>query len=157
MGRLSDTSDYIVQMDVLDREVCWRLIARTRFGRVGFVVDGRPGVLPVNCGVFNHQVVFRTGGETTLGAMSDGSPVVFETDHTDEVAESGWSVVVNGHLSRVTATDELTRRAEFELHPWASGVKDRWMKIIPTEVTGRTVSRHREPSAGVHVPYMPPD
>jgi uncharacterized protein len=89
VGRVSGRSDYIVQMDVLDLDVCWRLIARTRFGRVGFVIDGQPGVLPVNCGVLNRQVVFRTGSDTTLGAMDDRSAVVFETDHTDEVAESG--------------------------------------------------------------------
>jgi uncharacterized protein len=157
MGRLSDTSDYVVQMDVLDPDVCWRLIARTRFGRVGFFVDGQPGVLPVNCGVLNRQVVFRTGSETTLGAMDDRSAVVFETDHIDEVAEAGWSVVVKGHLSRVSDADELAMVAEFELHPWAPGVKDRWMKIEPTEVTGRAVSRHRELSAGAHASYMPPD
>ena len=111
----------------------------------------------MNCGVLNRQVVFRTGSETTLGAMDDRSAVVFETDHTDDVAESGWSVVVKGHLSRITDADELAMVAEFELHPWAPGVKDRWMKIVPTEVTGRAVSRHREPSAGAHVSYMPPD
>ena len=42
MGRLSDMSDYVVQMDVVDPDVCWRLIARTRFGRVGFVIDASP-------------------------------------------------------------------------------------------------------------------
>jgi hypothetical protein len=30
MSGLSDTSDYVVQMDALDPDVCWRLIARTR-------------------------------------------------------------------------------------------------------------------------------
>jgi uncharacterized protein len=157
MSWLSDTSDYVVQMDALDPDVCWRLIARTRFGRVAFVIDGQPGVLPVNCGVLNRQIVFRTGSETTLGAMEDRSAVVFETDHTDAVAEAGWSVVVKGHLSRVTDADELAMVAEFELHPWAPGVKDRWMKIVSTEVTGRSVSRHRQLSVGDHVSYMPPD
>jgi nitroimidazol reductase NimA-like FMN-containing flavoprotein (pyridoxamine 5'-phosphate oxidase superfamily) len=157
MGALSERSEYLVQMDALDTDVCWRLISRTRFGRIGFVVDGNPGVLPVNCGVLNRQVVFRTGYNTTLGAMDDGSEVVFETDHTDEVAEAGWSVVIKGNITRVSDLDELARLAEFELHPWAPGVKDRWMKVVPTEVTGRVVSRHRRLPLGVHVPYMPAD
>jgi hypothetical protein len=31
------------------------------------------------------------------------------------------------------------------------------MKIVPTEVTGRSVSRHRQLSVDEHLPYMPPD
>lgn len=45
--------------------------------------------------------------------------------------------------------------AEFELHPRAPGLRDRCMKIVPTQVTGRAVSRHREPSPSGHVSYMP--
>ena len=41
------------------------------------------------------------------------------------------------------------------LHPWVEGVQDRWMKIVPSAVTGRITSRHRAPISGI--PYMPPD
>jgi hypothetical protein len=83
--------------------------------------------------------------------------VTFECDDTDSVAESGWSVVVRGRLCAVVDPCELARLAESDLHPWAPGVKDRWMKITPTEVTGRVVRRHRDLPPGVHVPSMPPD
>jgi nitroimidazol reductase NimA-like FMN-containing flavoprotein (pyridoxamine 5'-phosphate oxidase superfamily) len=152
-----DTSDYVVQMDVLDSSLCWRLIARTRFGRVGFLSAGEVRMLPVNCGVLDRQVVFRTGDDTSLGGLDDATSVVFETDHVDDVAESGWSVVVTGNLHRVVDADELTRLTEFGLHPWAPGRKDRWLKVVPTEITGRAVSRHRLLPPGVHVPSMPPD
>jgi uncharacterized protein len=157
MGWSTDPSEYVVDMDELDIEVCWWLVARTRFGRVAFVLDGVPAVRPVNCGALNRQVVFRTGADTTLGQMAGGSPVAFELDHTDQVSESGWSVIVTGQLWPVTEAAELALLAEFELHPWAPGVKDRWMKVIPTAVTGREVTRHRDVSPGAHVPYMPPD
>lgn len=155
-GDISD-SDYVVEMDALENSLCWRLIARTRFGRIGFAGAGELRVLPVNCGVLDRQVVFRTADDTSLGGLDDGTPAVFETDHVDDVAESGWSVVVKGNVRRVVDADELARLAEFELHPWAPGLKDRWMKIVPSEVTGRVVSRHRLLSPGVHVPSMPPD
>jgi nitroimidazol reductase NimA-like FMN-containing flavoprotein (pyridoxamine 5'-phosphate oxidase superfamily) len=150
-------SEYIVSMDELDTDVCWRLLARTRFGRVGFVADGELRALPVNCGVLKRQVVFRTGSETTLGRLVGGSSVTFECDHTDPVAESGWSVVVKGHIWRVDDANELARLSEFDVHPWAPGVRDRWMKIIPTQVTGRVITRRRDVPTGVHVPYMRPD
>jgi uncharacterized protein len=157
MGSNTGPSEFVVDMDELDIEVCWWLIARTRFGRVAFVADGVPAVRPVNCGVLNRQVVFRTGADSALGQMADGTPVAFEVDQTDEVAKSGWSVIVTGHLSPVTDADELDRLAEFELHPWAPGVRDRWMKVIPTGVTGREVTRHRDLATSGQTPYMPPD
>ena len=82
--------------------------------------------------------------DSALGRMPDGSPVAFEVDQTDEVAKSGWSVIVSGHLSSVTDAEELDRLAELELHPWAPGRRDRWIKVTPTTVTGREVTRHRD-------------
>ncbi len=157
MASLTDPSDYVVSIDELAADACWRLIGRSRVGRLGFVVAGQPRVLPVNSGVLDRQVVFRTSGESTLGGLINGSNVTFECDHTDPVAESGWSVVVRGRLWAVVDPDELARLADSELHPWAPGVKDRWMKIAPTEVTGRIVTRHRKLPPGVHVPSMPPN
>jgi uncharacterized protein len=149
-------TEYVVEMEELDVEVCWWLVARTRFGRVAFTLDGMPAVRPVNCGVLNCQVVFRTGTDTTLGRLTDGSPVALEVDRTDEIAESGWSVIVTGHLWPVTEADELARLAEFELHPWAPGTRDRWLKVVPVAVTGREVTRHRNVEAGERAPHMPP-
>jgi nitroimidazol reductase NimA-like FMN-containing flavoprotein (pyridoxamine 5'-phosphate oxidase superfamily) len=158
MEPLTDSSDYSISMDVLDTEVCWRLISRTRFGRVGFVVDGEPGVLPVNCGVLDRQLVFRTGRDMTLGQLAGGTTVAFEFDHLDPVAESGWSVLVRGSIWVVDDPDELARLTALDnLHPWAPGVKDRYMKIVPAKITGRVISRHRDLPPGIHVPYMPPD
>jgi nitroimidazol reductase NimA-like FMN-containing flavoprotein (pyridoxamine 5'-phosphate oxidase superfamily) len=158
MGPRNDAHEYIVSMDVLDTDVCWRLIARTRFGRVGFVADDELTVLPVNCGVLDRQLVFRTDRDTTLGRLDDGTTVAFEFDHIDVIAESGWSVLVRGTIGVVDDPDELTRLAELDdLHPWAPGAKDRYMKIVPSKITGRVVSRHRDLPSGVHVPYMPPD
>ena len=144
MGSSPGPSEFVVEMDELDIEVCWWLVARTRFGRVAFVADGVPAVRPVNCGVLERHVVFRTGADSALGRMPDGSPVAFEVDQTDEVAKSGWSVIVSGHLSSVTDAEELDRLAELELHPWAPGRRDRWIKVTPTTVTGREVTRHRD-------------
>ena len=157
MGSSTDPSEFVVDMDELDIEVCWWLIARTRFGRVAFIADGVPAVRPVNCGVLNRHVVFRTGSASVLGRLPDGSAVAFEVDQTDPVAKSGWSVIVRGQLSPVTDPDELGRLAELDLHPWAPGLRDRWMKVTPTEVTGREVTRHRDLTASGPTSSMPPD
>jgi nitroimidazol reductase NimA-like FMN-containing flavoprotein (pyridoxamine 5'-phosphate oxidase superfamily) len=151
------SDDYEIIADELDEETCWRLIARAGFGRVGFVQDGEVVVLPVNSAVSDERVIFRTAEDSSLAAAGDGAMVAFEADHTDRAAESGWSVVVRGHLWDVTERPEASSWREYAVRPWAPGPRNRWMMIEPTLVTGRTIQRHRNLPAGARMPYMPPD
>ena len=107
-----------------------------------FCQDGEPGALPVNCAVADRTIVFRTSADTTFFEFSHGSRVAFEADHTDHIAESGWSVLVRGTLHEVTDPAEIDALASLPVHPWAPGTRDRWMRIVPDNVTGRTISRH---------------
>ena len=149
--------DYDISMSDLDEETCWRLVARAGFGRVAFVDDNfELAVLPVNAGVHDRSVIFRTSSATSLARRGAGSEVTFEADHTDRVAESGWSVVVHGRLWDVT--DEAAADwNELAVRAWAPPPRDRWMKIEPSRVSGRMLERHRRFEAGQRVPYMPPD
>lgn len=149
--------EYEITADELDEPTCWRLLARAGFGRVGFVHDGAVFVLPVNAAVDRQRVVFRTGDHTSLAAAGDGAVVAFEADHTDQVAESGWSVLLRGWLHAVTDEVEVAGLRESGLRAWAPGAHDRWMAITPTHVSGRMIQRHRNLSAGRRPPYMPPD
>lgn len=144
-------------MDELDEPTCWRLLSRARFGRVGFVRDGEVIVVPVNAIVARDGIAFRTANDTSLAAAGDGAAVAFEADHTDQVAESGWSVLVRGRLWSVTGDTEIAELRESNLRPWAPAPRDHWMKIAPTGVTGRMIQRHRNLPPGCHVPYMAPD
>ena len=146
-----------VWVDDLDEAVCWRLLARTVVGRVGFIDDGEPCVLPVNYGVAGDAIVFRTGSETTLHDLGDAARVAFEIDAADIKAETGWSIVVRGHLSEVVDAGERDLLAAVAIHPWAPGVRDHWMRVTPSKVTGRAISRRRSRVDGSLLPYMPPD
>jgi nitroimidazol reductase NimA-like FMN-containing flavoprotein (pyridoxamine 5'-phosphate oxidase superfamily) len=142
----------------LDEETCWRLLARAGFGRIGFAdADGEQVVLPVNAGIDARRVVFRTSEASSLARLGGGSNVAFEADHTDPVAESGWSIVVRGRAWEVTDEQVPERWNEFAVHPWAPPPRHRWMVIEPGRVTGRMVERHRRLAPGSRVPYMPPD
>lgn len=150
--------EYDVAVTELDEETCWRLLARAGFGRVGFVdMDDELVVLPVNAGVHDRRVIFRTAEGTSFARRGDGSMVAFEADHTDTVAEAGWSVIVRGRLWDVSDAPVPAEWHEFAVHPWAPPPRDRWMAIDPVRVTGRMVERHRRVSAGTRVPYMAPD
>lgn len=135
--------EYDVTVDEVDEEMCWRLVTRAGFGRVGFIHDGEVAVLPVNATVSQHRVVFRTAVGTSLAAAGDGSAVVFEADDTDRMAESGWSVVVRGRLWDVTERTETKSWNERLVRPWAPSSRDVWMMIEPSSITGRRIERRR--------------
>ena len=133
---------HIVNYEDLEESVCWRLITRVSVGRVGFVFDDEPFVLPVNCVAVDGKIAFRTAGDSMLHALGDGVRVAFEADHVDPVAESGWSVLVRGNLWEVGDRDLRSRLDGMATHPWAPGPIDRWMLIVPAVVSGRSITRH---------------
>ncbi len=133
---------YVVSYEDLEESVCWRLITRVAVGRVGFVFDDEPFVLPVNCAVVDGKIAFRTAGDSMLHTLGGGVRVAFEADHVDPVAESGWSVLVRGNLWEVVDEDVRGLLAGATTHPWAPGPIDRWMIIVPDIVSGRAITRH---------------
>ena len=146
----------MVRTEGLGVDTCWRLLAAQPVGRVGFVADGYPIVLPVNHVVDGHSIVVRTGRHGLLATVGGGQAVAFEVDSTDAFSETGWSVIVSGYASEVRDPTEQAQVSGLPLHPWATGTKDRWIRIVPRLVTGRSISRRRSPD-GHLVPYMPAD
>ena len=110
-------------------------------GRVGFVVAGRPQVLPVTFASDpDGVVVFRTTSDSLLVSVAS-KPVVFEVDGVDAAARSGWSVCVHGFAREVTDQDDPIARRLLEcgVVSWAPGARDRWFAVIPHEITGRSI------------------
>ncbi len=153
---MSDTT-YTVTMHELDEAVCCRLLDRVRFGRVAFEIDDEISVLPVNAIFSGGELYFRTATGSPLHRLGNNHPVAFESDHLDEVAESGWSVLVRGFASFVVDDATLAALSQSDVHPWAPGRRDCWIRIPAESVTGRLIERHADLLPGEHLPYMPPD
>lgn len=151
--------EYEILVDDLDEATCWRLLSRAGFGRVGFL-DGEEDlvVLPVNAAVVHDRIMIRTAEGTSLArAATSGGRVAFEADHTDRVAESGWSVLVRGHLRDVTDAEERRHVDDLTVRPWMPGPRDVWLTIDPFEVTGRSIHRRRRIPPPFGVSSMPID
>lgn len=116
------------------------MLARERLGRVAFMDDLGPVVMPVNFVLDRHAVVFRTDDGTKLDAAVRGSRVAFEIDGTDDAARTGWSVMIRGEAVEVTDQAELARLGRLPLHPWAPGPKAHYVRILPARLTGRRTS-----------------
>jgi nitroimidazol reductase NimA-like FMN-containing flavoprotein (pyridoxamine 5'-phosphate oxidase superfamily) len=126
-------------MEHLSTENCWDLLRSTPVGRVVVEVDGGPEVFPVNHVVDSRTIAFRTAPGTKLAGLRRMASTCFEADDLDPEHESGWSVLVKGRVHEVTDPEELRRLGTLPLALWTTGVKDHWVRIRPTEVTGRRI------------------
>jgi uncharacterized protein len=124
----------LAEREVLDE------IARASVGRVAFVVDGWPVVLPVNFVMDGRDVVFRTDPGAKLTA-SAGGRVCFQADGSDSLYERGWSALGFGIADRVVDPEELERLQQKGLRPWAGGAKAFWVRIRVQQWTGRRLPR----------------
>ena len=119
---------------------CLNLLGRSGVGRVAFTSTGEIMVLPVNFAVTGKTIIFRTAPDTLLALHADAK-VSFQADRFDEARHEGWSVLVHGHAHRIL--DELdVRRLEHvtRLEPWAAGARDVYVRIAPTQISGRRIS-----------------
>ena len=125
-------------LEIIPRKECLLLLAGQKVGRLGFVVDGQPMVLPVNYAIQGDVVVFRTGEGSKLDA-AHGTKVAFEVDDVDSDAGSGWSVVVQGVAEEIAAggdwLDESLRAGAGST--WIPAPADHYVRITPNVISGR--------------------
>ncbi|MFS8204741.1 pyridoxamine 5'-phosphate oxidase family protein [Streptomyces sp. CWNU-52B] len=118
-----------------------RALLRTHgVGRIAVSTPEGPVVVPVNYGVVEGDIVFRTA-PGAAPARAAGHLVAFEVDRVDDALSRGWSVLVRGHARTVTdpATVRLLTESAHST-PWAGGERDLWIRIAPVAVTGRRIT-----------------
>jgi nitroimidazol reductase NimA-like FMN-containing flavoprotein (pyridoxamine 5'-phosphate oxidase superfamily) len=121
---------------ILDDAECAALLPTQRVGRVA-VTGEHVGVYPVVYAVLDGDVVFRTApGEKLIAAVLH-RPVTFEVDDYDPERRSGWSVNVVGTPREIVNPDELERAHGLDLPAWAGEVRDHFVRIETTTMTGR--------------------
>ena len=120
----------------LSRQECFELLAEKVVGRVAYVDDDGPVVLPVNYVLDNETVLFRTSASSLLAAHLRDGTVAFQVDEVDEVTEYGWSVLLRG-----VATLEQPKGTGPANHPrpspWVQGSRNLVVRISPHMLTGR--------------------
>lgn len=115
---------------------CRDLMGSTSVGRVGFVDEDGPVVLPVNYVLEGNDVLFRTSPANSIGRHLDGARVAFEVDEFDDYTQSGWSVLVRGTAAFVGA-DDHSRDHTLQPFAWAAGSRHQVVRVSPSSVTGR--------------------
>jgi hypothetical protein len=127
------------QLERLSQAECHQLLAPRGIGRIGFPAASGMMILPVNYEVTGGTIVVRTGEGSVIGPHGDG-PVSFLADHFDLELGQGWSVLVLGEAHRVLQPAELQLlRERVGLRPWPVGEHDLFIRIVPTQLTGRRI------------------
>lgn len=138
----ADTQLEDTQLEELSENECWLQLALTPIGRIAFIVDGRPVVLPVNYRLLGRESGLGLIIRTRSGNAIDRAPghVAFEIDGIDPEHERGWSVLVSGVL-RHLEPDEIKRFSNgFDPKPWPQRQRTSWLCIAPQAVSGRRLN-----------------
>jgi nitroimidazol reductase NimA-like FMN-containing flavoprotein (pyridoxamine 5'-phosphate oxidase superfamily) len=128
-------------IEALSVSDCVSLLRDNNFGRVAFVVDDYPVVLPVNYRLAmlggRRWVALRTRPGNVID--HPGMNVAFEVDGIDPVHRTGWSVLVRGTLDHVDP-DAPAIREHFDSEPWLLTNREAWLIIEPVVITGRRLN-----------------
>src|SRR4029450_10243893 len=89
---------------------------------------------------------------TKLRGLLDSPKVCFEVDGVDADAQTGWSVLVKGRAAELSRAADLRAVADLPLRIWSIGPKGHWIRILPTEVTGREIHPRAAGSAPSQTP-----
>lgn len=120
--------------EIGDQE-CRELLASRTIGRVAWTSPTGPIVLPITYTLDGDLIVFRTSPTSVLSNLASDYRVAFEIDDFDEVAMTGWSVLVRGVCSEI-GVERLNPLPK----PWAPGARNLVLGISPYRVTGRRVA-----------------
>ena len=131
----------------LDRATSEAVLRRNHIGRIAFT--GRYGltVLPVNYKLHDGAIVFRTaqdsptGEDLRTGIAHAEYQVAFEIDQIDPQTREGWSVLIHGPAHHMSTGDERAAVLESGVEPWPGGAREHAIRIAPSTITGRRLSR----------------
>ncbi|MGX1162235.1 nitroimidazol reductase NimA-like FMN-containing flavoprotein (pyridoxamine 5'-phosphate oxidase superfamily) [Arthrobacter sp. SLBN-100] len=113
----------------------WRLLEGTRHGRLVVSVAGEPDIFPVNYVTADRKIYLRTAPGNKLAQLTINSAVLFETDGI--LPDEAWSVVLRGTARVLSSSSELEAVEALGLKTWVPTLKDFYVEIDPTSVSGR--------------------
>lgn len=121
----------------LDRGECLELLSAKKVGRLGFLSENGPQILPMNYVKVEDAVILRTVAFGVAARDALDQQVAFEVDEIDDFLEAGWSVLVVGPARLLTdeQREQLAQGAAPE--PWAEGPRTLFVSVTCQQVTGR--------------------
>jgi nitroimidazol reductase NimA-like FMN-containing flavoprotein (pyridoxamine 5'-phosphate oxidase superfamily) len=137
---MDETPTPVVALTV---EQCWERLAQQELGRlvthVGEILD----IFPVNYVIDRGGVLFRTGQGSKLFELTINDEVLFEVD--DYTESEAWSVIARGRAHPLETFADIEQADGLGLRPWIPTLKYIYVRIEPTQLSGRAFLRGPEP------------
>lgn len=119
----------------LARTEAWTLLQGRTMGRLAVSADGQPDIFPINYYADENSIFMRTAPGTKLLELTVNQSVAFETDVYGP--HEAWSVVVKGRAVVLEHQAEISAAMSLPLRSWLPTEKPVFVRILPTNVTGR--------------------
>ena len=127
----------------LSEAECWAQLHSAGLGRLATGAKGIVDIFPVNYLVHNEAILFRSAPGSKLVNLTAAPLVAFEADGFD--GRWHWSVVVHGRATRLDNDEDIAESGVMDLAPWSPSPKHNFVRIIPTDITGRRIDRFAFP------------
>ena len=135
--RFSD-GDLTDKFRPMSRSRCQVLLDSQSIGRVAWQAADGPQILPVTYASRDGTIIFRTSPYGVLSELVRPTDVALEIDELNQESRQVWSVVVQGRAQGIAEPDQLVRMwAVGGVVPWAPGLRNVFIHIIPHRITGR--------------------
>ena len=133
------------QLEALTDDECGLLLDLSSVGRIAFVVDGLPVILPINYRSLSDKfdqrwILIRTRPGTSIDRAPE--KVAFEIDGIDHENHKGWSVLTRGVLRHLNDDEIEQLSTRFDPKPWARHERSSWLAITPELITGRRLQNN---------------
>jgi uncharacterized protein len=128
-------------VQVIDEAECRALLRIKRIGRIAYVSNEMPHIVPVNFMVVDDLIVFRSDPGDKLCHIPLRH-VCFETDGPDDF-DRAWSVIVQGTARDVTTALDarFDRIRHLEFPSFAPLSDPHWVVLSIEQISGRRLSR----------------
>jgi Pyridoxamine 5'-phosphate oxidase len=125
------------KLEPLSQDECLLHLRQGSVGRIAFVLDDDPVILPVNYRLVEPESGPLLAVRTRPGNVIEqaATNVAFEIDSIDHVHHEGWSVLVRGELLHATPTSH-DFMVQYDPTPWLAD-RDAWLLIDPWAISGR--------------------
>jgi hypothetical protein len=136
------------EVEQLDEAECVRLISAGGVGRLAYSSRSGVAILPVRYRLHEGSIVFPTplGSPTDedlrTGIADADYHVAFEIDEFDTAAHEGWMVYIQGAASHVDSQQDHASAGPPDAQSSASAMPEHFLRITPTLIAGRRLSRN---------------
>ncbi|QAY64256.1 pyridoxamine 5'-phosphate oxidase family protein [Xylanimonas allomyrinae] len=123
----------------LTDEQSWEVLGLQKIGRLATAVAGDVEIFPVNYAATKRRIFVRTAPGSKLAEIAVNGRIAFEVDEIG--TDLAYSVVLKGTAEILEHDDDITDAEATGLLTYLDTHKPVWLRITPTEVSGRRFTR----------------